>query len=372
MRQVQRNARAAPKSRDTLDAASETVIDDIGMSDSSVVAAHDASQPATGDAVRRFIAQLYSSRELPGEDGVMCKLDALSVTPGRGEFIADVCREYRPARTLEVGMAWGMSTLYMLAAHLDNGSARPHCHTVIDPFQTEIFHAAALRAVRDAGLAETIDFFEQPSQTVLARLAAEKQQFDLAFIDGDHRFEAAFVDWYFIDRLLKPGGVVIFDDLSIDGVYLACTFAEKNHGYIPKAQYVSEELAQRYHYRKDRDGRWVRPALRVYEKPRVSSVRDEFYVAPFWRGLRQFETVLGVCWPSLARNRLNHIGRIALLQGDRITARRAFYRSLRAGWFQPKTWMRLLRTFLPSSMATRLTGPKSVSQLHRDSQKTAD
>ncbi len=338
-----------------------------------MAAADNASQPAiTGAGVRQYIEKLYSSRRMLGEDDFVCKLDALSVTSARGEFIAGVCREYRPARTLEIGMAWGMSTLFMLATHLDAGSARPSCHTVIDPFQTEIFHRAAIRAVREAGLSELIDFHEAPSQIVLPGLIANQESFDLAFIDGDHRFEAAFIDWYFIDQLLKPGGIVIFDDLGIDGVYLACNFAEKNHGYIPRAQYVSEELAQHYHQRKDRrTGRWARPAIRVYEKPMASSVRDEFHVAPFWRDLRQFEAVLGVCWPDLARNRLNHIGRIALLEGDRVTARRAFYRSLKAGWFQPKTWMRLVRTFLPSTMVRRLSGAKSLSQVRRDAPKQA-
>ena len=33
----------------------------------------------------------------------------------------------------------------------------------------------------------------------------------LAFIDGDHRFDPGFVDFFFVHRLLKPGGLVVVD-----------------------------------------------------------------------------------------------------------------------------------------------------------------
>jgi predicted O-methyltransferase YrrM len=322
--------------------------------------AASAPRADTARAIRRHIEQLYATRQLIGDDGVACELDTLSVTAERGAFIGSVCREYRPAATLEIGMAWGMSTLFMLEALADLGTAQPGCHAVIDPFQEKYFHNAAIRAVREAGALELIDFYAEPSQIVLPRMVSGGRRFDLAFIDGDHRFEAAFIDFYFIDQLLRPGGIVIFDDLGMDGVFLTCAFAEKNHHYIPKQEYISESLARHWSRRRDRrSGRYVRPAIRVYQKPLVSSVRDEFYVAPFFRDLVQFEGIPGVVSPRLVRNRLNHIGRVALLEGDRLTARRAFRRSLQAGRFQFGTWMRMLRTFLPVRLATRLTGHRS-------------
>jgi len=319
-----------------------------------------SSSASLAGRLRQQIDRLYKTRRLIGEDGVVCELDTLSVTAERGAFIAGVCREYRPSATLEIGMAWGMSTLFMLEAMADTGAAAPHCHAVIDPYQASYFHNAALKAVRDAGAFELIEFFAEPSQIVLPRMVSAGRRFELAFIDGDHRFEAAFLDFYFIDRLLKPGGIVIFDDLGMDGVFLTCAFAEKNHNYIPRQEYISPELARRWKRRKDpRTGRYVRPALRVYQKPTHPSVRDEFFVAPFFRDLVPFEGIPGVVSRRLVRNRLNHIGRVALLEGDRLTARHAFSRSLQAGRFQFGTWMRWLRTFMPVWLAARLTGRKS-------------
>ena len=36
--------------------------------------------------------------------------------------------------------------------------------------------------------------------------------FDFAFIDGWHTFDHTLVDFFFINKMLKPGGVVAFDD----------------------------------------------------------------------------------------------------------------------------------------------------------------
>ncbi len=311
--------------------------------------------------IRRRIEQIYARQSILDDAGVNRAILPIAVTPERGAFIADLCRAERPAATLEVGMAWGLSTLHILAALAEvHGGAGFKPHVVMDPFEASRFGNAALRVIRELGAERMIEFYSEPSEIVLPRLLADLRQFDLAFIDGDHRFEAAFLDFYFIDRLLKPGRIVIFDDLGMDGVFLTCAFAEKNHNYIPRQEYISPDLARRWKRRKDpRTGRYVRPALRVYQKPIHPSVRDEFFVAPFFRDLVPFEGIPGVVSRRLVRNRLNHIGRVALLEGDRLTARHAFSRSLQAGRFQFGTWMRWLRTFMPVWLAARLTGRKS-------------
>jgi hypothetical protein len=43
-------------------------------------------------------------------------------------------------------------------------------------------------------------------------MVAEGRRVDLAFIDGLHRHDQVFMEFYFVNRLLRPGGVVLFDD----------------------------------------------------------------------------------------------------------------------------------------------------------------
>ena len=62
-----------------------------------------------------------------------------------------------------------------------------------------------------------------------------QREFDLAFVDGDHRFEGVFLDLYFMTRLVKPGGLVVVDDMWMPSVRTAVAYVEKNLGLDPRA-----------------------------------------------------------------------------------------------------------------------------------------
>jgi hypothetical protein len=85
-------------------------------------------------------------------------------------------------------------------------------HTIIDPFQHGKWQGLGLKHLHDAGFAHLVDFRESPSELVLPQLVAEGASFDFAFIDGLHRFDQVMVEFYYINRLLLPGGIVAFDD----------------------------------------------------------------------------------------------------------------------------------------------------------------
>jgi predicted O-methyltransferase YrrM len=50
------------------------------------------------------------------------------------------------------------------------------------------------------------------SQKVLPQL--DKKEYDLIYIDASHRADDTLVDAYFAHKLLKPGGIIIFDDFG--------------------------------------------------------------------------------------------------------------------------------------------------------------
>jgi predicted O-methyltransferase YrrM len=56
----------------------------------------------------------------------------------------------------------------------------------------------------------------------------EGRQFDFAFIDGDHRFDGAFLDLYYMTRLVRPGGLIVLDDLWMPSIRMAVSYGEKN------------------------------------------------------------------------------------------------------------------------------------------------
>jgi hypothetical protein len=125
-------------------------------------------------------------------------------------------------------MAQGISTLFICQAHRDNGTG---CHTAIDPFQERWFKSIGLANIERAQLKDVLRFYQAPSEEVLPRLCAQDERFDFAFIDGNHRFDYALVDFFYIDKLLNVGGYVVFDDLWIPPVRKVASFALKNTPY---------------------------------------------------------------------------------------------------------------------------------------------
>jgi predicted O-methyltransferase YrrM len=134
------------------------------------------------------------------------------VRPETGALLQRAVRDVRPQVSLEIGLAYGVSTLYICDAIAE--LPHPGTHIVMDPYQHGKWRGAGLDNVRTAGYDRFIEFHEAPSELVLPRLVGQGRRIDLAFIDGLHRFDQAFVEFYYINRLLKPGGVVLFDDAA--------------------------------------------------------------------------------------------------------------------------------------------------------------
>jgi predicted O-methyltransferase YrrM len=75
---------------------------------------------------------------------------------------------------------------------------------------------------------DLVEVIEEESQLALPRLVSEGRDFDLAFVDGDHRFEGVFLDLYFMTRLVRPGGLVVVDDMWMPAVRTAVAYVERN------------------------------------------------------------------------------------------------------------------------------------------------
>jgi predicted O-methyltransferase YrrM len=225
--------------------------------------------------LRKFIERVYGGGIVRGEDGTQHPISPASITPDRGAFIRDICISEGATHTLEIGMAWGMSTLFILEALLENG-AEPSAHLVTDPYESIEYHGVGRRNVKEVGLEEFVEIKEEAAEVLLPKLILQGQRFDFAFIDGSHLFDDVFVDLVFVHRLLKPGGVVVFDDTFADAVHLTCRFAETNYGYSAVADHQSGGA---------RDGcpeeGW-RATMRALRKPVEGTERGTFHFVPFF------------------------------------------------------------------------------------------
>lgn len=155
------------------------------------------------------------------------ELFPVAIGPAEGRALLDLARAERARRTLEVGLGHGLAALWICEALVETGGR----HVAIDPYQRTHFEGGAVAALEEAGVGALLELHEEESQLVLPRLLAEGRSFDLAFLDGNHRFEAVFLDLYYAGRLLGEGRAVFVDDVQLPGVRKALDFFAANLGW---------------------------------------------------------------------------------------------------------------------------------------------
>jgi predicted O-methyltransferase YrrM len=160
----------------------------------------------------------------------------VAIGPEEGAALRDWVVREGATRSLEAGLAWAVSTIHICEGLQAVGPEGRHVAT--DPYQNRalpqhrtVYEGAGLRALEEAGVRDLVEFYEEESQLLFPRLLAEGRQFDFAFIDANHRFEAVFLDLYYCGRLLEEGRVVFLDDMQLPGVQRAVAFFRANLGW---------------------------------------------------------------------------------------------------------------------------------------------
>ena len=85
-----------------------------------------------------------------------------------------------------------------------------------------------------------IDFREQRSELALPELVREQVSIQFALVDGWHTFDQVMVEFYFLNRMLDVGGVILFDDADRRSVNRAIRHALTYPAY---RVYAAEEPA---------------------------------------------------------------------------------------------------------------------------------
>lgn len=173
-----------------------------------------------------LLSKIYETGLVEDADGNAVDAFGPSVPPETGALLYDLVRQ-GAARTLEIGMAYGVSSLHICQAHRDNGSGS---HTAIDPFQDK-WKSIGVLNIRRAELEDVLRFIQAPSCVALPQLLKDDERFDLAFIDGAHRFDNVLLDFFYVDCLLNVGGVVVFHDVGMPSVYAAASYILRNRAY---------------------------------------------------------------------------------------------------------------------------------------------
>lgn len=179
-------------------------------------------------AVRRELAEHGPPRTPDGAP------DFATVTlPERDcDQVHDLLVDERAGTVVEIGLAYGSSALAIGEALLRAGSQTPR-HVVIDPFQYTAYDGVGWELLGSAGLENVAELVTEPSQRFLPRLAGMGFAADAAFVDGSHHFHNVFVDLYFVGEIVRPGGIVLLDDVWWPSVSAAAAYFETNLGWHP-------------------------------------------------------------------------------------------------------------------------------------------
>lgn len=175
---------------------------------------------------RSALLSLYRGEPQRGIDGQTHPIDAETrISPQQGMWIYEFCRSSKPENVLEIGMAYGFSTIFFLAAIARNHSGQ---HTAVDPFEISDWHGIALQKAREVGMEKSLRHIEKESCRAFADLASGGRQFDLIFIDGSHLFDAVLLDLTLSVPLCRIGGHIILDDMWMPSVQTLVSFARTN------------------------------------------------------------------------------------------------------------------------------------------------
>lgn len=144
-----------------------------------------------------------------------------AIKQDEAKYIYDFLIEKNLKRTLEIGFGIGLSASHITAATLSK-------HFVIDPMQEKYFQNLGIKNLTKLCLNDYLVFFKDYSHNVLPYLLKENQKFDFIFIDGCHRFDCMFLDFYYSDLLLEKNGYILFHDTWMRSTQMVLSFIRKN------------------------------------------------------------------------------------------------------------------------------------------------
>jgi predicted O-methyltransferase YrrM len=178
--------------------------------------------PATATVPNPVVEQIYASGAVLTPSGESRPLHS-AVLPSYGRALYDQVRAAKPTVILEVGMAYGLSSLAMLAALSDNGGDGRLIS--VDPVQTTDWEGIGLAAVERAGFAGRHQLVEDFDFNALPRLLADGTRVQFAYLDGWHTFDYTALDIFYADKMLEANGIMVLNDCGWKAV-------NKSIGYL--------------------------------------------------------------------------------------------------------------------------------------------
>ena len=137
-----------------------------------------------------------------------------------------VVSQFKPKNVVEVGLATGSSAVCNTLAARDTILT----YSVVDPFQSQWFGNRGIASLRSCAAPVTkVTLYEDRSYIALPRMHSNGERFDFAFIDSSHMFDETLIEFFYIDKMLSDGGMIVMDDRPWPMVGGVINFLKNNY-----------------------------------------------------------------------------------------------------------------------------------------------
>ncbi len=158
----------------------------------------------------------------------------MATDPEQGQFLAFLIKSIGASRIIEIGVFTGVGTLWMAEATGEKGK-------VVACDLSEAYTSIGRPFWEKAGVAERIDLRLAPALDTLRELEAsgETESFDFCYVDADK--DSNLLYYEAVLKLLRPGGIIAFDNMLRRGQVA-------DPSYVDKENLVIRELSAKLHH----------------------------------------------------------------------------------------------------------------------------
>ena len=239
--------------------------------------------PAIDADTFTLLSEMYSSLELQGTDSDEAHvLDGITkngisentvtqISIAQGAQLNKIIRNSDIRNSFEIGFAHGFSTIWIL----DALASRPDSfHRAVDPFEKRYWSGIGLKQVEKLNATSRFAWLEEHSIQALANSIKHGEMYDFIFIDGNHRFDDALVDFYLADKVLNVGGLIVLDDMWMPSIRSVASYVQSNRQFELIEQPVANMAVLKKTAPDDRDWRHFEPFEIHFDRPWIRPIAE--------------------------------------------------------------------------------------------------
>ena len=191
--------------------------------------------------MHKVLERIFSTNQVTDEQGNAYPLHS-NTTAEQCSFLQELIAEVQPEKSLEIGLAYGISSVAILEALASTGN--PFHHIIIDPFQ-DSWKNIGLLNIRRAGFENDITFHAKFSDQVVPTLYYEGAKIQFAYIDSTKVFDVLMTDIYYISKILDVNGLIVLDDCAFPGIRVLARFLSQHPAFTLYKAFRKDEPSKK-------------------------------------------------------------------------------------------------------------------------------